>query len=266
MFKEILAQAIEARRQEYRAHRARIEARAEELNKGAVISGYNRGLVISTEPTWGKDGRPHAPFDGYMWEDIRTGNIESYGGGQYLPYTDDFDDINKPEYTGDNGFYYIKMTEEMLQAFEEKEYAYMFSVNKGSFYQLGGSMVTSVKLYAPKYVLTLAADYSNAEIARLKELEKLTKGEAPEGRVDITGQVVSTKVVDGYYGVSIKCLIKLENGATVWGSLPGKLHVDFRGKINMTATFERKADDSTHAYFKRPKLWSFEGEDEKSAA
>lgn len=266
MFKEILVQAIEARRAEYRAHRERIEARAAELNKGAVIAGYNRGAVISTEPTWGKDNRPHAPFDGYLWEDVRTGNIDAYGGGQYLPYTDDFDDINKPEYTGDHGYYYVRMTEEMLVALEDKEYSYMFSINKGSFFKLGDTMITSVKIYAPKYILDLLSKYSEAELIRLKEIEKLSKGEAPDGRQDVFGTVLNVKVTDGYYGPAIKCLIKLENGATIWGTLPKPLHVDFRGWIKMTATFERKADDNTHAYYKRPKLIEFEGENEKSAA
>lgn len=266
MFKDILIASIEARRAEYRAHRERIEAKAAELNKGAVIAGYNRGQVISTEPTWGKDNRPHAPFDGYLWEDPRTGSIDAYGGGQYLPYTDDFDDINKPEYTGDHGYYYVRMTQEMLDAFEDAEYSYMFRINKGSFYKLGDTMITSVKIYAPKYVLELSAKYSEEEIEHLKEIEKLSKGEAPEGRQDIFGHVVHVKVTEGYYGVAIKCLIKLENGATLWGTLPKPLHVDFRGWVKMTATFERKADDATHAFYKRPKVIEFEGEDEKSAA
>lgn len=258
MLKEILQKAINVRKSQYAKHREKIEAKAEELNKGAVISGYNRGLVINTCPTWGKDGRPHSPFDGYLWEDIRTGNIDSYGGGQYLPYTDDFDDINKSEYSGDHGYYHILMTPEMIQTLSEKEYEYLLRYYSGKSWDISGVTVTSVKTYAPKYILDILKEYSQHIISKLREKAKENKGTAPEGRTTISGQVVSTKDVQGYYGETTKCLIILENKSTVWGTLPGKLDKNFRGKITITATFKQNGSDNTHAFYSRPSLIEYE--------
>lgn len=255
MFNQKLAIAVNERREAYKAHRMKIEAHAEELNKGAVIAGYNRGMVINTEPTWGKDGRPHAPFDGYLWEDIRTGNVDAYGGGQYLPYSDDFDDL-KPEYQSDHGYIRILMSDAMISAINESDYRYAMSMIEGKSWEIAGVKITAVKFYAHKSIQKVAEDYAIKLINELRKKEKSNKGEAPIGRVTIKGEVIHTKVVESLYGASIKCLIKLDNGSTVWGTLPSPLHVEYRGPIEITATFDRKDDDLTHSFFKRPILIS----------
>ena len=78
------------------------------------------------------------------------------------------------------------------------------------------------------------------------------KGDAPEGRVTVSGTVTSVKVYEDYYGVQCKMMVVLENGATVYGSLPKSIPFEYRGKVQFTATFELAKDDKTHAFYKRP--------------
>ncbi|AJD81908.1 hypothetical protein YenMTG1_098 [Yersinia phage vB_YenM_TG1] len=91
---EILTELRDVQRAKYKAYRVRVTNRAIELNSGwsATLSG-RKSFDKCVDPTWGVDGRPHAPFDGYLWEDPITQEIEAYGGGQYLPYADEADYI-----------------------------------------------------------------------------------------------------------------------------------------------------------------------------
>ncbi|QKN87790.1 hypothetical protein NEBULOUS_29 [Microbacterium phage Nebulous] len=43
---------------------------------------------------------------------------------------------------------------------------------------------------------------------------------APSGRVAVTGEIISTKVVEGDYGTAYKILVKDDAGYKVWASLP----------------------------------------------
>lgn len=252
MLSSIISNLINERKTAYLNHRAKIEKRAEELNKGSVISGFNRGAVITTEPTWGKDNRPHSPFDGYLWEHPRTGSIDAYGAGQYLPFTDEFTDIFNPEYSGEHGFYYIRLTPEMIDAINDN--SMYFHCIPGKSWEVANVMIVSTKVYAAPYLLDALKAYSEEKIKELQDTEKLSKGEAPEGKQTVNGKIINVKEIDGYYGFTLKCLIVLENKSTIWGTLPKSLDKDFRGEVTLSATFERSKDDNTHSFFKRPKL------------
>lgn len=80
-------------------------------------------------------------------------------------------------------------------------------------------------------------------------------GEAPTGRVEVTGKIISIKSYEpySYYGdYTYKMLVKLDNNACVFGTMPASLEADKGDTVTFTATFEPKADDNTFAIFKRP--------------
>jgi hypothetical protein len=91
------------------------------------------------------------------------------------------------------------------------------------------------------------------------EAKKAEKGNAPKGRVLVSGLVVYTKYQPSMYGEQLKMLVELENGATVWGAAPKKLlrlshekGSTLQGnRIKFEADFT-PSNDNTHAFFKSP--------------
>jgi hypothetical protein len=84
-----------------------------------------------------------------------------------------------------------------------------------------------------------------------------------EGRYEITGEIVSAKVVDGDYGMQVKMLVKLENGNKVYGSMPSNVEEELGSDgiaalrarpqpVRFTAQVERSRDDEHFGFFKRP--------------
>lgn len=120
-----------------------------------------------------------------------------------------------------------------------------------------------------------------AEAAKLAHQEAHP---APSGRVVVTGEIVSAKVVEGDYGTAYKVLVKDDQGFKVWCSLPkaqadqafdeyhethpeqytwgpacwllGAEGTDEQGvkgrRITFTATLEPSHDDKSFAFGKRP--------------
>jgi hypothetical protein len=80
---------------------------------------------------------------------------------------------------------------------------------------------------------------------------------APEGRVQVTGEVLSMRIDRTQFGCITKMLVKLASGSKVWCSVPTGANELRRGDtITFTATFERKAGDQFFAFGKRPRLHS----------
>jgi hypothetical protein len=82
--------------------------------------------------------------------------------------------------------------------------------------------------------------------------EKATAQDCPTGRVDIVGTVLSTKVVEGYYGDTLKMFVKTSEGYTLWGTVPKGLTAERGQEVRFKATIERSKDDPKHGYFSRP--------------
>lgn len=77
-------------------------------------------------------------------------------------------------------------------------------------------------------------------------------GPAPLGRQVVEGEIVSLKTVEGDYGTTFKMLVKLDNGAKVWGTEPSSISPERGDRVQFTATFEPSAADESFGYFKRP--------------
>ena len=98
----------------------------------------------------------------------------------------------------------------------------------------------------------IARDAQKAQQAVVEATE--VKGLAPEGRQTVTGVILSTKTVEGFYGTTLKMLVKLENNSRVWLTVPSKATADRGDTITVTATFEVSKDDKSFAFGSRPSL------------
>lgn len=102
-------------------------------------------------------------------------------------------------------------------------------------------------------VASLARDVQFAERKKVEDAEP--KGDAPTGRVKVTGTVLSTKLVEGFQGgTTMKMLLKLENNSKVWLTAPSRYTIDRGDVLTVTATFEVSRDDKSFAFGKRPTL------------
>ena len=100
----------------------------------------------------------------------------------------------------------------------------------------------------------------SAVIASMKrDLEKMAapvvaevKGDAKSGRFEAVVEVLSMKVQEGFYGSTLKMLVKFENASKGWVTVPSKADVVNGEKIKLTATWEVSNDDKSFAFGKRP--------------
>lgn len=91
----------------------------------------------------------------------------------------------------------------------------------------------------------------------------------PEGRIEITGKIISMKEKETAYGFVTKMLVKSDSGFMVFGTCPSsipKTYCKHQGwdsvgkKIVFTATVTRSKDDDKFGFFKRPAKASIKGE------
>jgi len=75
---------------------------------------------------------------------------------------------------------------------------------------------------------------------------------APEGRVEITGTIVSRKWHESDFGGSYKITIKSDEGWTVWMTEPSNVYPEVTDRIRVTATLTRSDSDKLFAFGKRP--------------
>jgi len=117
-------------------------------------------------------------------------------------------------------------------------------------------------------VRKIMADRKEREATRAaaREAERASAADCPEGRVVLTGVVISTDQRENAFGCTWKMLFKSDDGFKLWGTVPTALfgwdedegrnqfHADdMPGKrITFTATVTQSADDEKFGFFKRP--------------
>lgn len=91
-----------------------------------------------------------------------------------------------------------------------------------------------------------------------RQTEHDAAGPVPVGRIEMSGEVIGVKEVEGqpfsYHddGIRTKLIIKLENGSKVYGNRFENLS---RGdKVKFVATVEASKDDPKFGYYKRPRI------------
>jgi hypothetical protein len=76
--------------------------------------------------------------------------------------------------------------------------------------------------------------------------------DAPIGRVEVEGEVVSTKWTEGRFPAH-KMMVEANTGFRVWVTIPTQFDTPERGdRVRFTATLEQSNDDPTFAFGSRP--------------
>lgn len=78
--------------------------------------------------------------------------------------------------------------------------------------------------------------------------------DCPEGRIEITGEVLTTKSEDSAYGMTYKMLVRDDRGFKVWGTVPSSLdfNLDYGWRVSFTAAVTPSGDDPKFGFYKRP--------------
>lgn len=240
--------AFEQYRAETAARRARIEA---------AWKAENDELA----PTIDRNGRMHAPCDGYMMPDNVDfrGDYDGhvFGAGEYLPVPlTDEDDYFGGYNMNLSRFDYRKKVRATLTDIESvmliaKDYG--IEVKHGKSWSDKGTMmayayVTGIR----KMVDVTVAALEKVKPAPIPEPEVYIG----EGRMTVRGTIVHTKLQEvmqfSYYSPTnaYKMLVKTPEGAKLWGTLPSAVDPEYRGEIEFTATFTK--GDNGMTWFKRP--------------
>lgn len=80
------------------------------------------------------------------------------------------------------------------------------------------------------------------------------KGDAPSGRVEVKGEVLSLKEVFSDFGMTLKMVLKLENGARCYISAPARYDIKRGDHVHIRGTFEVSKDDKSFAWGSRPHM------------
>ena len=109
-----------------------------------------------------------------------------------------------------------------------------------------------------EFLWTLIQRIDNAkETQAERDAEKASAKDAPEGRIDFEGTLVSKKYVEGYYGVQLKGTVKTTDGWCVYLTIPAVAeNYEVGDDISLRATLTVSDDDSKFAFGKRPYLLS----------
>lgn len=153
-----------------------------------------------------------------------------------------------------------------------KDGTYLHGTGAGIVYDIlhKGRRYGSISERQADLVKKIAREHRERQAQRAeKEAELGPVEDVPEGRVEITGIVISHKWQENDYGDVHKMLVESENGRwRVWGTVPAKIEVDrysydegrpvatghtLKGsRVRFSANVEASKDDSTFGFYKRP--------------
>ena len=245
-YRDYLAQAESTRK----GRLTRLMARASDLNDGV-------------EPVVGIDGRLHAPHDHYHWAWSVTDNngfvVSEHKtvamGGEFLP-TGEPQSGRDGSNTSRITYVPAELAQEIVEALQDD-----LSIEHGAIFD--GRDGQACHLYvdtACTDVVGMITDHveapqkaAAAEREAIRQAEHDAAEDVPEGRVEIAGVIVSTRVDDGIYGLVTKMLVRDDRGFKLWGTLPASLEDAETGShVSFTATVTPSGDDRKFGFFKRP--------------
>lgn len=248
-YRDYLAQSEAGRK----GRLTRLLARAADLNDGV-------------EPTLGVDWRLHAPHDHYNWvwyvDDPTGADVVEYHkvamGGEYLPTGEPKASSGRTD-TSRITYVPAALAEEITHALQDE-----LPIGHGSIFDGRDGQVCHLYLDTVcKDVVTMISDYveapkraAEAERVAVRLAEYEAAEEAPEGRVQVSGEIIRTRAEDSYYSftsVVVKMLVRDDRGFKVWGTKPDSLNDAGVGShVTFTATLTASQDDPKFAFFKRP--------------
>jgi hypothetical protein len=105
-----------------------------------------------------------------------------------------------------------------------------------------------------KFLNSLVEQIASWEEKKKEEEEKKELiPDAPEGKVTISGTILSAKVKEDFYGYHYKMLVESDEGWKVWSTVPKSLGTVNKGeKIQFNANLTRSENDRSFAFAKRP--------------
>ena len=256
----LIKNAVSAKTDELRA--AYVARRAKAM---AAMGDHNDGL----QPTVDSNGRWHAPANGYMIANtpdlanfVDGDELRPYAKGEFLPMPsnpeNDFFGCNVIPVSRHKSTFqihgdFIKFIGESKHNKALEGLPLDLSVGKVWRDHKG---VDTAYLYVKSPFKTVVT----AAIDALKQGYKAPKatpitGKAPEGLQTVEGVVVNLRSYRNEYHntVNHKLLLELDNGCTVYGTIPKSLYDCSVGdRVQLRASFARKDDDNTKGYYKRP--------------
>jgi hypothetical protein len=148
------------------------------------------------------------------------------------------------------------------EAYDASTWGLLDSVAKDIFWKAAKYELSEAQVALLVRALERVRKYQGAKVAQAAE--KAAAGPVPTGKVTVEGEVVSQKFVEGQFGTTHKFMVKLDNGARVWSSVPKALSCnpfkrnalgDWEGngsRVRFTATVEASKDDPTFGFASRP--------------
>jgi hypothetical protein len=107
-----------------------------------------------------------------------------------------------------------------------------------------------------EFLRKLLLDVKDAEvIAARRAAETAAAAPVPvtNERIEVVGEILSSKVVDSDFGSTLKILVKHASGFKVWGTAPLSLESTEKGTvIAFSARVQPSADDPKFGFFSRP--------------
>ena len=254
---------------------AQIDQRLAERDqrRNALFARHNAAMEVYTSevpPTIDRDGRAHAPCDGYVYPVDPWGEQErTFHAGSYLPefYIDEdgewWPSSGEPRFTRCPRFQCPMV---LIDALREKLEDTAFRVNHGKSWDYRGVQVAYVYFEGLSRVLTndlrdmiadVALDYLGEIRAKaIKQMDDRFNCEVIEGKLTIEGEILTIKEECNMFGVALKMLIGDDRGFKVWGTMPRAIEDDDncqRGsKVRFIATVQRSETDASFGFFKRP--------------
>lgn len=210
-------------------------------------------------PTVDRNGRFHAPCDGYTVPDNADykGDYSDhvFGAGEYLPVPlteeDDYfggfnQSLSRFEYRQK-----VKCSVSLIESIASVSNQYGFTVTYGKVWEQAGIKTAYAYITGIKRMVTVAAEAMSLTLPVTAAPVATPEPEVYlEGKHLVRGTIVHTKVQESFYGFQAKMLVKTEQGHKLWGTLPSCVDFEYRGEVEFSATFEKGTNGMS--YYKRP--------------
>jgi hypothetical protein len=255
-----------------------VAARIEKFDARAEAARASRDERLKKNIVWNGDVEPvysnagiHAPCDNYHWEwntytslgDLWGTNEDTFMAGEFLPW-DKKEKLWMQTFaekrTGSPLRRVTYITVDRADAVIEA-LSGIVNIHTGKPFE-GRDGEQMVYVYiderckdvadAIEAYLVAPRDAAAAAAKAVEEAEYESAEPCPTGRVAITGDVLATKLQEGFYGDTWKMLVKDDRGFKVWGSIPSSLDVIRGDRVSFMAAVEPSEDDEKFGFFKRP--------------
>ncbi|ANO57546.1 hypothetical protein [Vibrio phage vB_VhaS-a] len=256
LIKKAVTAKTEELREAYQSRRA---------NAIAAISEANDGL----QPNVDANGRWHAPANGYTISNtpalanfLDCDEDKAYVKGEFLPMP------SNPE-NDFFGFGVFPVSEfkksfeihgKLIEFIKERKHEEALkdlpiTLGVGKTWNNHNGDLTGYLYLASPFKSVVDAAHEALKGNYKKPNAKPVTGKAPEGLNTVEGVVVKLPSYrNDYYGtIDHKLLLVLDNGCTVYGTLPKSLYDCAVGdRVQLRASFARDEKDDTKGYYKRP--------------